>query len=124
MGYDLHITRAADWAANAGSEISRDEWLALIQSDPDLELAPKNGPYFANWHGASANPEPWLDWYAGNIHTKDPDGALLKKMVQLAERLGGRVQGDEGEFYSGDESLADVRTRIRKRSWWRRVFRR
>src|SRR5688500_5284834 len=105
MGYDLHITRADDWAQNDGAEISAEEWLALVQSDPELTLEPGAGPYFARWSGPSRYPDPWLDWSEGNVNTKNPDSALLRKMVQLASRLGARVQGDDGELYTGEEPL-------------------
>src|SRR3712207_100808 len=105
MGYDLHITRATQWSDNAGAEIPADEWLALVERDPELTLEPENGPYFARWTGPSRYPDPWLDWFRGNIYTKNPDGALLRKMVALAAALGARVQGDDGEVYKGDEPL-------------------
>jgi hypothetical protein len=37
MGYELHITRKRDWS-DAGPEITLDEWLALVRSDPDMRL--------------------------------------------------------------------------------------
>jgi hypothetical protein len=43
----------------------------------------------------------------GNVYTKAPDSAQLGKMVQLADRLHARVQGDDGECYTGDEPLDD-----------------
>ena len=30
---------------------------------------------------------------------------MIGKMCQLARQLGARVQGDDGEFYNGDEHL-------------------
>lgn len=107
MGYDLHITRAAHWADNDDTQISRREWLGIIQADPELTLLPGTGPCFAVWSGPSHLVEPWLDWLAGNVYTKNPDSALLRKMIRVAERLGARVQGDDGELYTGDEPLDD-----------------
>lgn len=41
MGYDIHITRAADWADRAPDrEIGADQWLAYVSSDPSLTLDP------------------------------------------------------------------------------------
>jgi hypothetical protein len=131
MGYDLHITRAENWAENAGAEISADEWLAAVRSDPELALEPGQGPYFARWAGPSRYPDPWLDWLAGNVYTKNPDSALLRKMVALAGRLGARVQGDEGELYDGSEPLDDYHAAAEprrsdaagsERPWWRRLL--
>src|SRR5262245_49469907 len=105
MGYDLHITRADNWADNDGAQISAEEWLAIVRNDPELTLLPENGPCFTHWSGPSRLAEPWLDWSEGNVYTKYPDSALLRKMANLATQLGARVQGDDGEFYTGDEPL-------------------
>ncbi|MCA9419072.1 MAG: hypothetical protein KC917_22550 [Candidatus Omnitrophica bacterium] len=50
MGYDLHITRAEEWIYNEGREISKEEWLAYVESDPELSLVPKNGDCFTDWN--------------------------------------------------------------------------
>ena len=130
MGYDLHITRAANWSENTGAEITPDEWLAVVRLDPELEIDTTQGPYFARWSGESRYPDPWLEWSGGNVHTKNPDSALLRKMVALAARLDAHVQGDEGERYDGSEPLdsyhADAERRepppAESRPWWRRLL--
>jgi len=101
MGYDLHITRRRHWA-DAGRDISSEEWLRLVAQDPELTLAPHQGPCVAVWHGPSTLGAPWMDWSGGNISTKNPDGALIAKMVQLAQLLDATVQGDDGETYGSD----------------------
>ena len=100
MGYDIHITRSADWAdIPNGQEITADEWIDYISKDPDLRLAGYNGDYFALWSGPSTLEEPWFDWSSGRIDTKNPDQALVEKAIAIAQALGARVQGDDGEFY-------------------------
>ncbi|MFO1053888.1 MAG: hypothetical protein U1F36_16850 [Planctomycetota bacterium] len=94
MGYDLRITRAFDWNANKGLEISANEWLRIVESDPELIPDPANGPYAVSFGGTR-----WLDWYEGNVFTTDPDHAAVNKMLSLARSLSAAVQGDEGEFY-------------------------
>jgi hypothetical protein len=106
MGYDLHITRRAVWSEK-GDDISADEWLDLVAADPELRLSPKDGPYFAIWKGASQLPDPWLDWSDGQIHTKNPDRALVAKMILLARRLTATVQGDDGEEYTQPTDFPD-----------------
>ena len=101
MGYDLHITRAKDWSQNEGFEIGADEWLRVVEEDPELSLAGMNGPYFAVWIRKSIHQEPWFDWFAGNIYTKNPDEPMIEKMLSIAKRLNGKVQGDDGEVYPG-----------------------
>jgi len=93
MGYDLRITRSSDWTRNEGREIGSDEWLALVATDPELEPDPSFGPFAATWGRT------WFDWFEGNVFTTDPDAATVTKMLQLAQRVSGSVQGDEGEFY-------------------------
>ena len=98
MGYDLHITRRRDWSSE-GDVITTDEWLAYVRSDPELRLNPANGPYFAEWRGPSVTGESWFDWSNGQIEAKNPDPALIDKMVAIASRLNATVQGDDGETY-------------------------
>jgi hypothetical protein len=107
MGYDLHITRAELWADNEGREISADEWHALVDADPELELAGYNGPHFAFWTAHPTDPEAWLNWSSGNIETKNPDRPLVGKMIEIAGRLEGRVQGDDGELYPTIDAFGD-----------------
>lgn len=108
MGYNLYITRADWWLKNEGKEISSQEWLRVVDSDPELWLAGYNGPFFSIWSGPSKYPEPWLDWEDGNVYSKNPDKALVEKMIQIAHRLGGKVQGDDGEIYVDNSEVPDV----------------
>ena len=101
MGYDFHITRADPWWENDDRPIGPDQWLAIVEDDPELRLDPANGPYFALWLGDSELDDPWLDWEDGRIFTKNPDRALLDKMLEIARRLGANVLGDDGEPYLG-----------------------
>jgi hypothetical protein len=41
----------------------------------------------------------WFDYWNGCIVVKNPDEAILSKMCAIAEKIGARVQGDEGEYY-------------------------
>jgi hypothetical protein len=100
MGYDLHITRRKRWP-DKGNDISADEWLAYVRRDQELRLQPENGPYFAEWISASQLDGSWLDWSNGEIYTKNPEAALIDKMVAIARQFGGTVQGDDGEIYDG-----------------------
>jgi hypothetical protein len=43
-----------------------------------------------------------LDWSNGQIYTKNPDTALIDKMVMVAREFDATVQGDDGEIYEGD----------------------
>ena len=100
MGYELHITRAKDWLENKELWISSEEWLSLVEEDKELTLDTTNGPFFTNWSGQSRHKCPWFDWSEGNIYTKNPDKEIFRKMLNLADRLNARVQGDDGEMYN------------------------
>jgi hypothetical protein len=99
MGYEFHVTRAENWAGNEHQEILAEEWLALIRTDPELIPAPENGRYFVVWRGTTKYSETWFNWIGGNITTKNPDKATLRKMLEIATRLNAHIQGDEGEVY-------------------------
>ncbi len=135
MAYQLHVTRAADWMTSSELPITAAEWLKLVRTDPELIQDSRYGPYFVRWSG-SRDGERWLEWADGRINTRYPDGALLKKLVTIAERLGAKVQGDGGEVYSGAEPVDEwveantlpftPRTVIitQRLPWWKRVIRR
>jgi hypothetical protein len=135
MAYQLHITRAADWTHSSELPITAAEWLKLVRTDSELVQDLRHGPHFVRWAGSPGRDQ-WLEWSEGRINTRYPDGALLKKLVAIAERLGAKVQGDGGEVYSGaepvDEWLAantlpfTPRTVIitQRLPWWKRVMRR
>ncbi|MEM7201897.1 MAG: hypothetical protein AAF628_16645 [Planctomycetota bacterium] len=107
MGYDLHITRATDWAENDGREIPSQEWLELVREDPELSPDPGNGPFAASWATAAASEAGWFDWYEGNVYTTNPTKAAVAKMLALAISLAGRVQGDDGETYEREGDWRD-----------------
>lgn len=107
MGYDLHITRAEFWAENEGRRISREEWLRLVEEDPELAIDEQNGPLFANWGPVSDDYSPWFDWSEGNVYTKNPDRNTVEKMLQIATLLEATVQGDDGETYTSPDDFPD-----------------
>jgi len=99
MGYDVHITRAQDWIDSERMPIAREEWRALVESDPEITPDPDNGPddYLFVGHPK----EPWpLWWHKGEVYTKNPDKHIMKKMIEIAAVLNANVQGDDGERYT------------------------
>ena len=70
----------------------------------------------ARWRGKSRQPDAWVDWFKGNIYTKNPDEALIGKMVHIARALHATVQGDDGEIYQREQtSLLDrLRDKLRR----------
>jgi len=122
MGYDVHITRMSNWFDESGPKIGGDEWKAIVQSDPDMRLdgyasavvgggnvLRVDSDGLAVWtayagHGVKGNMA-WFDFRNGNVVVKNPDGAILGKMWQLAQKLGAKVQGEECEVYGADGTV-------------------
>jgi len=111
MGYDLYITRKADWFED-GSEISDADWSAYLASDPEMRLTGAaeaalpdgstlryENPLLAEWSGHSDGEVVWFDFRNGNVVVKNPDEEVITKMQEIASKLQARVQGEEGEFY-------------------------
>ncbi len=122
MGYNLHITRRSYWA-DIGNDITCAEWLDYVLTDRELKLLGPSSPLLAIWDGPSVLIDPWLDWSDGQIFTKNPDALLINKMIEVAERLGAVVQGDEGEAYMEQvsSSLCLPRQSSSKPSIWRKL---
>jgi len=116
MGYDLHITGKKNWDGfqdEQGPEISRDEWMAVVNADPDLRVEGSENSrlpdknilrqplvvWTAYSHYSADNPGPALGLHHGNVEAKNPDREFRCKMWQLAQALKAKVQGDDGEFY-------------------------
>ena len=116
MGYELHITRAAHWTENETAPISLKEWGDYVAADPEMrmdnfaEATMAQGDTIrieeegiAVWtaysgHGIGGNMA-WFRHWRGEITVKNPDREIIDKMKQIAEVLGARVMGDEGELY-------------------------
>ena len=115
MGYDVHITRRAEWS-DKGDDIRLDEWIAFVRAAPDMtltgtaeatvgkgEILRVESPGLATWDGHSQKPSGhdliWFDHRRGKVVVKNPDTEILMKMWSIAQHFGARVQGDEGEIY-------------------------
>jgi hypothetical protein len=114
MGYDLHITRKDDWSDDdKEKEIALSEWLAYIDADQDLVLSDgyrikvpgsdtesMAAPGYCEWTSHPSQERPCFDYWRGCISTKNPDEDVTRKMLSIAEVLGAKVQGDDGEIYT------------------------
>lgn len=130
MGYSLHITRKANWSDDDDSaEISLHEWRRYVQSDDEMEMEStatgmtKNDEvlefeseglaFWRNYsrHGKDGN-KAWFLFHNGQIEVKNPDVEIRNKMIAVAASLNAKVQGDDGEEYTGIEP-------VRKKMWWK-----
>ena len=131
MGYNLHITRKENWVdKDASSDITLQEWLDYVKKDPEMRLdnfgearitggekirVEEEGicvwtKYSRNGIGGNYA---WFWLSRGNIDVKNPDGEMRNKMIDIAQRLGAKVQGDDGEPYNFKEAVKN------KKPWWK-----
>lgn len=103
MSYDVYVTRALHHFDGAQLPIAEGDWRALIENDPDLQAPDEAYPSYAVWSGTPSPGSHWIDWANGNLFTRKPDQSLLRKLLELAELLGAKVQGHRGEVYGLDE---------------------
>ena len=131
MGYDLHITRKESWLDEDDSKnISLSEWIEYIMADREMRLdnfaeaTATNGEYvgveaegMSVWtkyskDGLKGN-HAWFWPNHGNIAVKNPDAEIRNKMIDIAEKLKAKVQGDDGEIYATKVPINE------KRPWWK-----
>jgi hypothetical protein len=139
VGYEVYATRAVHWVDAATAPIPLDEWLAYVESDPEMRLdgyaeAEVSGGAvlryenegLAVWLAWSGDEEDgnraWFDFRKGCVVVKNPDEEILSKLVDIATALGARVVGDDGELYPQSPAAASADTSKashRDRPWWR-----
>jgi hypothetical protein len=111
MSYDLNIRRLSGDSDEERGHVSKAEWDALVQADPSLKVSETDYAVYQTDSGKEIlHFVDWIDhpyasflWKYGEISTNHPDKETTLKMIELAERLGAKVQGDEGEIYTGPE---------------------
>ena len=145
MAYSVNIVRRNNWEdPDEESNISLKEWLQYIETDDEL-TAPAEGsltdvnreyyqqkPGYCEWTSHSAYKEPfarpWFDYYNGQIVSENVDDETILKMIEIAENLNARVQGQDGEVYIEDDVMRvqtkgnDVsirEVRASKKPWWK-----
>lgn len=139
MGYNIHITRQQGWYDEVPELcITMDEWGAYVAEDADMRqddhafVKTTSGEdlgviseglsvwtkYSRNGFGGGYA---WFSYEEGNIDVKNPDDEILSKMYEIAQALGARLIGDEGEEYYRDNSTGRVVTAptpSTQRKWW------
>lgn len=106
MTYDVHVTRAADWADSVYFPIRLDELRALTEAE-NLRLIPTgvmNEQDLYVMFGRRA--ESLGLWSGGEIMLRDPHPFHLARAAQLAQRLRAYVIGtDEMRYRVADGEL-------------------
>lgn len=144
MGYEVHITRKAEWFEEEGPEITIEEWKNYVVSDPEMRLdgfaeatiydgntLRVESPGLSVWAAYSKHEEAgnmaWFDHYKDRITVKNPDEEILIKMHTIASALEAKVQGDEGEIYDSNgqsnwqvlRGNAESGSCTTKKPWWK-----
>src|SRR4051812_48912310 len=111
--YILSITRNP-WSPSEADEvnpITREEWEAFATADPSLEISQSEYTDYQTEAGLMRvhvvrwvpHPFAGFSWWDGEVRAANPDKATTLKLIEIADHLGARVQGQEGEFYTGPE---------------------
>lgn len=106
MGYEIHIHRRDHWTDD-GADISMEEWLTYCRTDETLRA--EGTITFATEDGDEVE-GPVMAWgpegvgaafyhYRGAVTTKLTSDAVAAKASQIAQVMGARAKGDEGEVY-------------------------
>jgi hypothetical protein len=131
MGYELRITRRPEWFQGEQWPIGLDEWLRIVEQDPDLVLQESGLPGYVVWTAWSQGGLHPPMWHSeGCVVSSAAETQVVCKMHQIAERLGGRVVGDDGEEYDarGIQMRVEAETprpqasQAPRRPWWKRLF--
>lgn len=80
MSYELHITKADHWVSSDQNPITKDD----IKKVTDLLNTYRGIPFL---------------FQGGRITISGADKMVIGLMITIANRIGARVQGDEGEYY-------------------------
>ncbi len=140
MGYGLYITRKDDWSDIEGPRIELIEWAEYLTIDPSLKIDWERSAE-VDPRVASKAKEPthtkWLEWPSripdeeeawlwleqGNLVAMDPDQAFRRKLFLIADGLGARLMGEEGELYDSNGDPETGRARLGRdgqaRPWWK-----
>jgi hypothetical protein len=113
MSYDVHIHRADDHVDAAENPIPREDWEAWVTNASDFRFSESDYVMFqyedgvrkerlAVWMEHPEDEEVALYYYDGSVVTGNPDVHTVRRMVNIADDLGARLQGDDGEFYGAD----------------------
>lgn len=102
IGCDLRITRAEHWASNEDQMITVEEWRAVVEADPELELINEAESDSAEWLPNEISRDVIFDLDEGNIHARKPAYSAARKMLDIARRLQGQVVDEDSRPCEAD----------------------
>lgn len=110
MGYDISVFRGIErWEPDEIPQAEWDEFLAgervrvvdrISTTTPSGEVISLRGQ-FLEWlgHSSGAGVPMRIDGQGPAIVARDADDETIRWLIAVAARLGGRVQGEAGEYY-------------------------
>ncbi|MFI6331355.1 hypothetical protein ACIBBG_24000 [Micromonospora chersina] len=114
MGYELHISRAAEYYHSEEHPIALEEWLSYAENNPSLRVG--------GWLGRDEDRQPVyehtcrdgtlvsLTWFEGAIEIKGQFGGdAYREFGSITEDLRANLQGDDGERYTSSGVLPPTR---------------
>jgi hypothetical protein len=109
MGYDVHITRKAQWFEPHGPEISANEWASYVDTQGECHWEPPAGREHEIDDAVLIVDSLDLEvgrvwWNGGEIRTKNPSPELMAYLIEVADTLDARLMGDESETYRNADS--------------------
>jgi hypothetical protein len=114
VSYYLYVTRKDDPFGEAGPEITRGEWQAIVDADADLTMADPPGKnvkdpgIYAMWADYYPNEGPiWFGLSEGNISinlhggaiAEDINPGIIAKLRSFAAITGGYITSELGECF-------------------------
>jgi hypothetical protein len=123
MGYHLYITRRSCLDDDSALEISKEEWLDIVEHDPDLEVFEGEGTFRGEVarmclrdKAGTCTAARYFTYRDGDVGVKKPCEPVLKKMVEIADKIAARVIGERNEIYS-KEGVPDRPTSFIAGGW-------
>lgn len=106
MSFDIHIVRGPE-SDNPEHRISAPEWIAHLNSDPELQRITGTNPDFIQAKLAatpgSGEDGQVLTWSRGGISASFPQKPLLSKMARIARHFDAIIISDDGDVWDVSE---------------------
>jgi len=131
VSWYVHITRAQRWSEAEQHPITREEWLAYVESDSELRRVTaaeveEHKPFVKADDAAWIDPDGgdrvlgWFGYHKGLIDVRNPHAETLRKMADIAEHLQANVV-DEADNFLVDAGPSEPVWRAQappRRKWW------
>ena len=125
MGYQVTITRGDENSENG--EISKNEWLEYVSSDPELRVEEEGDFPTVAW--IRGHNKAQLMWEDIGVWSWSPENPTIEKMIEIALKLNANVIGEDGTvFKEVEDGFTETYPEIQldgstdNRPWWKKLF--